>query len=105
MPFVPGGTKAEVPVGPHFALQVIEDDVPMSVAIPPGSQLYLVEDASRVDKVFPFILKKLSHEKIVFHMADADGHVSEYVYKLASGKPLSKGALDRMRRNGAKVRR
>lgn len=100
MPFVPLDKKQAAPAGAHLAWMLEGGPV----AIVEGSHLWLVEDANRMDKIFPMVLVKVSHEALVFAMRDADGGVTEYKYKLVSGKPKNKQALERMLKNGA-VRR
>ena len=99
MPFVPTEKRLEIgaPKGPHLAL-LTEDGW---VGMPEGCSLWLVEDANRMDKIFPMFLLKVSHSALVFGMRDADGGLTEYKYKLTSGKPKNKAALDRMLKNGA----
>lgn len=104
MPIEPAGTEARAPAGGHFALLV--DESGQRLAIPAGASLWLVEDASQADKIFPMFLKKVSHKKLVFEMRQLDGSVTEYTYQLISGKPLNKAAYEKMlkNRNGAPVK-
>jgi hypothetical protein len=101
MPFVPKdkALEQEALKGPHLALLTDEG----FVGIPEGAHLWLVEDASRMDRIFPMVLAKVSHESLVFAMRDADGGVSEYRYRLVSGKPKNKAALERMLKNGTSL--
>ena len=98
MPFVPTDKMDGPPTGPHLALRL---DDGSSIPILEGNHLWIVEDATRVDSIFPLILKKVSHQALVFAMVDANGGVTEYKYQLVSGKPKNKAALDRMVKNGA----
>lgn len=56
--------EGDVPNEPHLAL--LTDDTGLATAIPVGATLYIVEDASRADKVFPVVLAKVSRRAIVF---------------------------------------
>ena len=104
VPLKPSHLEGAVPTQPHFALMM--DDSGTRLAIPPGASLWLVEDASQMDKIFPLVLKKVSLKKIVFELRQPDGKVTEYTYQLTTAKPLSKGALHKVleNRNGAAVK-
>lgn len=97
MPLVPNAVEEAGPGVPHFALLI--DEAGMRLAIPPGASLWLVEDRSQADKIFPLVLKKVNHSRIVFEMRQADGSVTEYVYQLTTAKPKSRSALQRMVKN------
>lgn len=86
--------RIQAPTGAHLALKISEDGEWM--AIPEGATLWLVEDASRQDKIFPLILKQVRHNKLVFVMVDGNGGVTEYQFKLTTGKPKNRQALQRM---------
>src|SRR5690349_12458356 len=92
------------PAGGHFALLV--DEAGTRLAIPPGASLWLVEDNTQNDKIFPLILKKVSVKKVVFEMRQVDGSAMEYTYQLTSAKPLSKRAFEKLleNRQGEKVK-
>jgi hypothetical protein len=45
------------------------------------------------------VLAKVTHQKLTFAMADANGGVTEYQYKLIAGKPKNKAAVERMHKN------
>ena len=104
VPLKPSHLEGAVPTQPHFALMT--DEGGQRMAIPPGASLWLVEDATQLDKVFPLVLKKVSIKKIVFEMWQADGKVTEYTYQLTTAKPLSKHAFNKIleNRNGAAVK-
>ena len=97
MPYKPAQGEQAAPRSGHFAL--LMDTSGTRLAIRPGASLWLVEDASQMDKIFPLTLSKVSVGKLKFTMANADGGVSEYTYKLESSKPLNKLALDRFLKN------
>jgi len=99
MPFVPHDAAKGAPAGPHLALMTEEGPL----AIVEGSSLWLVEDASRMDKIFPLILKKVTAKALTFVLVDAEGGKTEYKYQLVTGKPLNVQALKRMVANGAKL--
>lgn len=99
MPYKPTHTEQRAPTTGHFAL--LMDTSGTRLAIRPGASLWLCEDASQMDKIFPLTLSKVSLQKIKFQMANADGGVSEYSYKLESTRPLNKAALDRFAKNRA----
>lgn len=106
MPLERSQLEAAGPDGPHLAL--LMDESGMRVAIPPGASLWVVEDKSKADKIFPLTLKSVSHKKLTFVMADDKGAVVEYVYQLTGAKPLNKEALQRLRKqvqSGVKVQR
>ncbi len=94
MPFIPAQTEAKAPEGGHFALLYSETGA--RLAIRPGASLWLVEDPSQADKIFPLVLKKVSVKKLIFQMTQADGSTTEYAYVLQSAKPLGRAALKRM---------
>lgn len=97
MPLERRDAEAAGPNEPHLALLV--DDAGMRLAIPPGASLWLVEDKSQQDKIFPLTLKKVSVKKLVFEMRQLDGTAMEYTYQLVSGKPLSRAAYNRLVKN------
>jgi hypothetical protein len=97
MPFIPAQTEASAPKGGHFALLASESGA--RLAIRPGASLWLVEDPSQADKIFPLTLKRVSVKSIVFQMTQADGSTTEYVYKLQSAKPLGRASLKRLLTN------
>lgn len=97
MPFQPSQLEARGPDEPHFAL--LMDEGGMRLAIPPGASLWLVEDKSNQNKIFPLILKKVSINKITFEMRHPDGSATEYVYELKAAKPLSRAAYKRLLEN------
>lgn len=99
MPLKPNMQEAEGPRGGHFAL--LMDDSGMRLPIPAGASLWLVEDNTQLDKIFPLVLKKVSLKKIVFEMRQVDGSATEYTYQLTTAKPLSKGAYEKLLRNRA----
>lgn len=99
MPIKPTQQESAGPSEPHFAL--LMDDSGMRLAIPPGASLWLVEDKAHQNKIFPLVLKRVSLNKIVFELRQPDGSVSEYTYQLTSGKPLSRGAYQKMLENRA----
>ena len=65
----------------------------------PGMTVCLVEDAANPTKIFPMYLHKVSHKQLQFALEDANGGVSLYTYKLVSGKPLNRQAVERMAKN------
>lgn len=80
------------PKGPHLA--IVFDKAGRMLPLPPGTQMFLVEDPSRPDKIFPLILKKVSHKALVFELEG-----TEYRYVLQSGKPQTSEAYARMLKN------
>lgn len=102
MPIEAAPNEGQKPTEPHFAL--LMDESGLRVAIPPGASLWIVEDASRQDRIFPLTVKKVSHEKLTFLMQDEKGALTEYVYRLTSAKPLSRQALMRLRGNNPQAR-
>ncbi len=97
MPLKPSQGEQAAPASGHFAL--LMDTSGTRLAIRPGASLWLVEDASQLDKIFPLTLSKVSVKKLKFTMANEDGGVSEYSYRLESSKPLNKKALERLVKN------
>lgn len=97
MPVKPAPTEQHAPTGGHFAL--LMDSSGARLAIRPGASLWLVEDASQMDKIFPLTLSKVSVKKLKFTMVNQDGGVTEYSYRLESAKPLNKLALERLLKN------
>lgn len=97
MPFKPSQLEQHAPEGGHFAL--LMDTSGTRLAIRPGASLWLVEDPSQMDKIFPLTLSKVSVKKLKFTMVDKDGGVSEYSYRLESARPLNKAALDKFVKN------
>ena len=70
MPLKPNAVEQVGPDQPHFALLMDESGV--RLAIPPGASLWIVEDKNHADKIFPMILRKVSHSKIVLEMKQLD---------------------------------
>lgn len=99
MPLKPNATETGGPDQPHFAL--LTDESGMRLAIPPGASLWIVEDKSQADKIFPMVLKSVRHNRIVLEMRQLDGSATEYVYQLTTAKPKSKSAYERLIRNRA----
>ncbi len=97
MPLVPKDTETEGPAVGHFALLI--DNSGMRLAIPPGASLWLVEDKTKAEKVYPLVLKKVSLKRLVFELHQGDGTVTEYVYQLTGAKPLSKAAYRKLLEN------
>lgn len=57
--------KHEVDVTvPHLAL--LTDETGTAIAIPPGANLFIIEDASRADGVFPLVLLAVSRKNLRF---------------------------------------
>lgn len=96
MPIQKRDTEGEKPRDPHLAL--LMDESGMRLAIPPGASLWIVEDPSDETKVFPLTLSKVSHKALTFQMADSNGALVEYKYKLTSAKPLNREALKRLQK-------
>lgn len=96
MSFKPHKITDEAPAQPHLGLGIGGGKV---VAIPIGAAIYIIEDPARVDKTVPLVLKKVRIDKLVFEMHGSDGSLTEYTYKLTSGKPLNQAGLERMRKN------
>lgn len=97
MPVIPSPTEMRAPEVGHFAL--LMDESGARLAIRPGASLWLVEDASQADKIYPLTLKKVTHKKITFEMTNKEGIVREYSFKLESTKPASRAALLQFQRN------
>lgn len=97
MPYKPVADEEVGPTGGHFALLV--DASGKRMAIRPGASLWLVEDKSQMDKIYPLVLKKVAMKKLVFQMQQADGSVVDYEYTLTTAKPNSKAAMHRMLKN------
>lgn len=95
MPYVPNAALNPGPDGPHLALYTNDG----WVGIPEGATLWLVEDKANPLKIFPLVLTKVHHTKLAFGMQDGNGGVTEYVYKLTTGKPKNKQAVERMLKN------
>jgi hypothetical protein len=95
MPLIKKTAKqGELPEGPFLALQTGETEW---LPIPRGANFRIVEDIENDNKVFPMVLKSVRRDKIVFVVAD-----TEYTFKLVSGKPLNKKALQRMQESRGK---
>lgn len=92
----PREVTVKAPEGGHLALGTATGQ---KVAIPAGAELWIVEDPTRADSIFPMYLKSVSHKKIVFVMQDSEGGITEYTYKLTAGKPRNAQALQRMAKN------
>ncbi len=90
MPLKPTRPSEAAPKAPHLVL--ITDDG--GLALPPGTRIILVEDAGDVTKQFPLILKSVHHKKLVFAVGNTD-----YEYRLVSGKPLTREAMQRMKQS------
>lgn len=97
MPLKPNMTEVKGPDEAHFAL--LTDESGMRLAIPPGASLWIVEDKSQADKIFPMVLRSVRHNRIVLEMKQLDGSSTQYVYQLTTAKPKSKGAYERLLRN------
>lgn len=96
MPFVPQGKDTAAKKKPHLLLK-FEDQ--SGIPIYEGSALWLVENPDRLDGLFPMFITKIRHNALTFTTRDLDGNLTEYTYRLVSGKPKSAGALNRMRKN------
>lgn len=70
MPIVKSNIEGDAPSEPHLALYT--DESGLATAIPPGATLFLVEDPSRADKVFPMILLSVSKKALLFACACGD---------------------------------
>lgn len=86
------GKGAPPPKGPHLA--IVFDKAGRMLPLPPGTQLFLVEDPSRPDRIFPMVIKKVSHKALVFELEG-----TEYKYVLQSAKPKTQEAYARMVEN------
>lgn len=86
------GKGAPPPKEAHLA--VIFDRAGRMLPLPPGTQLFLVEDPSRPDKIFPMVIKKISHKALVFELEG-----TEYKYVLQSAKPKTQEAYARIVKN------
>jgi len=64
MPFAPSSIEGDVPEGAHLA--VLTDESGLATAIPRGATVYLIEDPTRADRIFPMVLYSVSKTKIVF---------------------------------------
>ena len=96
MPFVPSQHEYKGPDGAHLCLMAGDGRM---IGIPPGASLWLVEDKTQQDKIFPLVLKKVSVKKLTFVLMMADGSSTEYVYQLTTAKPLSRAAHQRLLAN------
>ena len=84
MPFEPKSLEGDVPAGAHLA--ILTDESGLFTAIPVGATVLLVEDPSRMDRVFPMILAKLSRTKMEFICGCGEqGCTRRYAYKLLGG--------------------
>lgn len=84
MPFVPKEIEGTAPTKPHFT--VLTDESGLAMAIPPGATMFIVEDPTRMDKVFPLILLSVSRRRIVFACGCGNASCTrKYVYTLARG--------------------
>lgn len=97
MPIQKRNDEAEAPREPHLALLVGHES--KWIPIRPGSALWIIEDRSNPNKVIPLTLKRVRVDQIAFEMADNKGGVTEYRFDLTTAKPLTKAALDRLRKN------
>lgn len=97
MPLERPSTEGKAPTESHLAL--LMDASGLRVPIPPGASLWVVEDASDQNKIFPLTLKEVSHKRLVFVMMGKDGALTEYRYELRDAKPLNRAALQRLREN------
>lgn len=97
MPLQPSMLEERGPSVGHFAL--LMDTSGTRLAIRPGSSLWLVEDKSDASKIYPMVLKKVTHKKLTFELVQADGAVMEYTYQLTTAKPKSKAALEKLLQN------
>ena len=88
---------AKAPAEGHFAWLINEEG--QRAAIGEGASLWIVEDASDPQKIFPLVLKKVSVSALTFLMQGKDGALTEYKYKLESAKPLNREALKRLTQN------
>lgn len=103
MPIKPREVEAEAPSEPHFALLLKESG--LRAPIRPGASLWIVEDRNDLSKVFPLVLKKVSHKQLVFQMSDGKGGLTDYVYKLTTAKPLNHAALTRLTQSAPNAKR
>jgi hypothetical protein len=97
MPLKPHNIEQKGPDGSHFA--ALLDSSGLWSPIVPGTSLWIIEDKNHADKIYPMVLKKVNHSRIVLEMKHPDGSVTEYVYQLTTAKPKSKSALERLIRN------
>lgn len=70
MPLVRHTWEGEQPIGGHLAY--LADPNGLFVALVPGTQMLLIEDTNRADKIFPVVLAKVSRRKLIFHCACKD---------------------------------
>ena len=91
-------TQREVKAPPGNHLAILKQNG-TAEAIPEGALLVIVDEA--VGHPVTFALRKVSVGKIVLGLVDPSGRVgTEYTYKVSAGKPLTRDAYVRMKKEG-----
>lgn len=102
MPIEPGPMAVDDSPAPRKAhLAWLIDEGGQRAAIGEGASLWIVEDATDQSKIFPLVLKKVSHKMLTFVMQGNDGALTEYRYQLQSAKPLNRASLKQLVKNAA----
>lgn len=81
MPYVPKELQGIAPVQPHLAL--LTDEHGGVTAIPPGATIFIIEDPTKLDRIFPMILAKVTRRSIHF-ICGCGKCRRTYVYTLSS---------------------
>lgn len=90
------GLDGEAPLGNHLGLVLQSGQV---AAIPEGTLLILYD--AKVGHPIMLVLQKVSTGKLVMGLVGPDGKVhTEYTYKLTTGKPLTRTAYERLKKEG-----
>lgn len=73
--------REEAPMQPH--LGVVMDEAGSLMALPPGAQIFIIENPKDPSKIVPTILKKVSKKALIFRCACGQrGCTREYHYQL-----------------------
>lgn len=100
MPFKPSDLGGQAPKVPH--LGVLTDESGELLAIPPGAIMYIIEDPTNIEKIFPMALLKVNRREIVFKCVCHDPNCSRtFKYKMvsAAGQHVSERQRTQARAN------
>lgn len=101
MPFKQADLGAQAPKGAHLA--VVTDESGELLAMPPGSIIYIVEDATNPEKIFPMALRSASRRKIAFECVCHDPNCSRTLtYTLTSAAGHHMTEQDRIQQRARK---
>jgi hypothetical protein len=82
MPFAPKAMEGEAPAQAHLA--IMTDESGLWTAIPPGARMLIVEDPTRLDRIQPLILAKVTRTKLIFRCGCGEDTCTRiYVYAAA----------------------